>query len=164
MAFTEKRLAGPVAITDVAQTTLYTCPVSPTTTTVVKQIVLTNTSSVESKLVTINLVPSGGTVQTANRIFQNLSLSTNETVMLDMSLVMNSGDLLSIYVSGNTFVPTNVTVSGIENAGGMVISGLADSAVTTAKIANSNVTAAKLGPDAFLANNQAGALMTMEMM
>jgi len=46
----------------------------------------------------------------------------------------------------------------------MVVSGLADSAVTTAKIADSNITASKLGPDAFLANNQAGAIITMEMM
>jgi hypothetical protein len=46
----------------------------------------------------------------------------------------------------------------------MVVSGLADSAVTTAKIADSNITAAKLGPNAFLSNNQAGAIMLMEMM
>lgn len=43
-------------------------------------------------------------------------------------------------------------------------SGLADNAVTTAKIANSNVTAEKLAPNAVLSNNQVGAIMLMEMM
>jgi hypothetical protein len=74
---------------------------------------------------------------------------------------MTAGDFISAYssVSGVT-----VTISGVENAGGMVISGLADSAVTTAKIADGNITGSKLGPNAFLSNNQAGAIILMEMM
>ena len=164
MAFTEKRLAGPTAISNFTQTSLYTCPTNQTTTALVKQIMLTNTASSEAKTVYLNLVPSGQVVTNSNQILSNVSIPANETVILDLEQVMTSGDLLSVYSQGSSGSLLNVTISGIENAGGMVVSGLADNAVTTAKIADSNVTAAKLGPDAFIANNQAGAIVLMEMM
>lgn len=161
MAYTEKRLgSGPTALTAATDTTIYTCPTNQTTTTLVKQIIVTNTSA-SATVFFISLVPSGASVSTANRIFNSVSIASNETIILDVSQVMTSGDFLSARA---TLAGVNITVSGVENAGGMVISGLADSAVTTAKIADSNVTAAKLGPDAFIANNQAGAIVLMEMM
>lgn len=160
MAYTEKRLAGPTALTANTETTIYTCPTAQTTTTLVKQMVVTNTGA-SATVFSISLVPTGGTAGTTNRLFNSVSIASNETIILDVSQVMTSGDFLSARA---TLAGVNITVSGVENAGGMVISGLADSAVTTAKIADSNVTAAKLGPDAFIANNQAGAIVLMEMM
>ena len=160
MAFTEKRLAGPTALSANTDTTIYTCPTAQTTTTLVKQIVVTNTG-VSATVFWVSLVPTGASVSAANRLFNNVAIAANETIILDVSQVMTSGDFLSARA---TAAGVNITVSGVENAGGMVISGLADNAVTTAKIADSNVTAAKLGPDAFIANNQAGAIVLMEMM
>jgi hypothetical protein len=162
MAFTEKRLSGPAVLTANTETNLYTCPTAQTTTTMIKQFVVTNTSASATATISISLVPVTQTAGTANRLFNSLSLAANETVLLDVSQVMTSGDFISAKSSASSTI--NVTISGVENAGGMVVSGLADSAVTTAKIADSNITAAKLGPNAFLSNNQAGAIMLMEMM
>lgn len=162
MAFTEKRLSGPSALTANTETTLYTCPTAQTTTTMVKQFVVTNTSASAGATFNLSLVPVTQTAGTANRLFNSLAIAANETILLDVSQVMTSGDFISARSSAGSTI--NVTISGVENAGGMVVSGLADSAVTTAKIADSNITAAKLGPNAFLSNNQAGAIMLMEMM
>ena len=164
MAFTEKRLSGPVAVSNFTQTLLYTCPTASTTTTLVKQVMLTNTSSSESKQVYLILVPSGSSTENSNQILAGMSVLATDTMIIDLSQVMSSGDFLTIYVYGSSGSLLNVTISGVENAGAMVVSGLADSAVTTAKIADSNITAAKLGPNAFLSNAQAGAIMLMEMM
>jgi hypothetical protein len=161
MAFIEKRLSGPSVLTANTETTVYTCPTSITTTTLIKQVVVTNTGA-SATTFNLSLVPVSGTAGAANRLFSALSVAANETVLLDISQVMTSGDFISVRSGAGSTV--NVTISGIENAGAMVVSGLADSAVTTAKIADSNVTAAKLGPDAFLSNAQAGAIMLMEMM
>lgn len=161
MAFTEKRLAGPTVLPFNSETTLYTCPTAAVTTTLIKQIVVCNTSASSSSF-GLSLVPFGGaTPSTGNRLFSGLSVAANETIFLDVSQVMTSGDYISAIssISGVT-----VTISGVENSGGMVISGLADSAVTTAKIADGNVTANKLSQNALLSNNQAGAIILMEMM
>ena len=160
MAFTEKRLSGPTSLTANTETTLYICPTAQTTTTIVKQIVVTNTGSATT--FNLSLVPVAGTAGTGNRLFNSLAVAANETILLDVSQVMTSGDFISARSGAGSTV--NVTISGVENAGAMVVSGLADSAVTTAKLADSNVTAAKLGPNAFLSNAQAGAIMLMEMM
>lgn len=160
MAYTEKRLAGPTALTANTETTVYTCPTAQTTTTLVKQFLVTNTGA-SATVFSISLVPVAGTAGTTNRLFNSTSIAANETIILDVSQVMTSGDFLSARA---TLAGVNITVSGVENAGAMVLSGLADNAVTTAKIADSNVTAAKLGPNAFLSNAQAGAIMLMEMM
>ena len=45
MAFTETRLSGPAVLVANTETTLYTCPTAQTTTTMVKQIMVTNTGS-----------------------------------------------------------------------------------------------------------------------
>ena len=140
MAFTEKRLAGPTALTANTETNLYVCPTTQTTTTLIKQVLVTNTGSATT--FDLSLVPQGGTAGTANRLFSALALSANETVLLDVSQVMSSGDFISARSGAGSTV--NVTISGVENSGLMVISGLADSAVTTAKIADLNVATSKI--------------------
>jgi len=158
MAFTEKRLSGPTNLSATTETTLYSVPAA--TSAIVKQIVVCNTNANASSF-SLSLVPYGSSASTPNRLFFNLSVAANETIFLDVSQSMTAGDFISAYSSATNII---VTISGIENAGGMVISGLADSAVTTAKIADGNVTGAKLGPSALLSNNQAGAIILMEMM
>ena len=160
MAFIEKRLSGPTSLSATTETTLYTCPTAQSTTTMIKQIVVCNTG-INPITFNLSLVPYGGSASATNRLFSALSVAANETIFLDVSQVMTSGDFISAYSSAANVV---VTISGVENAGGMVISGLADSAVTTAKIADANVTAAKLSQNALLSNNQAGAIILMEMM
>ena len=160
MAFIEKRLSGPSVLTANTETTLYTCPTAQTTTPMIKQIMVTTTGS--SSTFNLSLVPVAGTAGNTNRLFNSLTVGANETIFLDISQVMTSGDFISARSGAGSTI--NVTISGVENAGGMVVSGLADNAVTTAKIADSNITASKLGPNAFLSNGQAGAIMLMEMM
>lgn len=161
MAFTEKRLAGPTSITANTETTIYTCPTSATTTALIKQIIVTNTGGAATTF-SISIVPYTNTAGTANRIFNNTNIGANDSVVLDVSQVLTSGDFISVKSAAGATI--NITVSGVENAGGMVVSGLADNAVTTAKIADNNVTGSKLGQNAFLSNGQAGAIILMEMM
>jgi hypothetical protein len=161
MAFTEKILVPTRTLSVNTETNIYTCPTAQTTSAIIKQIIVCNTSSASACTFDLSLVPSGGSAGSSNRVFSGVTIPTNETVIFDLSQVMTSGDFLSARLSTNA---TTITVSGIESAGAMVISGLADGAVTTDKIADSNVTADKLGPDAFLANAQAGAIILMEMM
>lgn len=140
MAFTEKRLAGPIQVSAGATSTLYTCPTSPSTSTMLKQIVICNIGSVVANF-NINLVPQGDSVSLVNRIFSNTAIDANETIILDLSQIMVSGDFIS-FTAANANV--SVTISGVENQGAMVLSGLADNAVTSAKIADSAVLEAKL--------------------
>jgi len=161
MAFTEKRLGNtPTMPSGSIETTIYTCPTASQTTTLVKQIMLCYVGTGNSS-VSISLVPYGNTAGANNRIFSNTVLSANETIILDVSQVLTSGDFISMLSNtGNT----TITISGIENSGGMVLAGLADSAVTTTKIADRNVTSAKLGQNAFLSNDSTGAIFMMETM
>jgi hypothetical protein len=158
MAFIEKRLSGPTNLSATSETTLYTVPEA--TSCIIKQVVVCNTNS-SGVTFSLSLVPYGDSAATPNRLFYNLSIAANETIFLDVSQVMGAGDFISAYSSASD---VTVTISGVENAGGMVVSGLADNAVTTAKIADGNVTGSKLGPGALLSNNQAGAIILMEMM
>jgi len=161
MAFTERRLAGPTMPAGTIETTIYTCNTSVQTTTLVKQIMVCHTAASGNSSVSISIVPYGSTAGANNRIFSNTIIAANETVLLDVSQVLTSGDFISFLSNtGNT----TITVSGIENQGGMVLAGLADSAVTTTKIADRNVTSAKLGQNAFLSNDSTGAIFMMETM
>lgn len=160
MAFTERRLAGPTVPASTTETTIYTCNTSVQTTTLIKQIMACYTGAGNTAL-SISIVPYGNTAGSNNRIFSNTVISANETILLDVSQVLTSGDFISVLSNtGNT----TITVSGIENQGGMVLAGLADSAVTTTKIADRNVTSAKLGQNAFLSNDSTGAIFMMETM
>lgn len=158
MAFTEKRLAGPTAPSATTETSVYASPTA--TTTLVRQIVVCNTNAT-TITTSLSIVPYGGTAGTTNRIFKDLSVPANETIILNVSQVLEAGDFLSVNSSSAN---VTFTVSGIQSAGGMVISGLADSAVTTTKLNNQSVTASKLAPNVLTSNNQTGAIILMEMM
>lgn len=117
MALYAKRLAGPTQIST-AFTAIYTVPIN--TTTVIKQIILTNTTG-SSKTATVRIKPLNVTEANTHEILSNVTLAANETVSFSCSLVLtNNGstanatnsDQLTVYASANTSV--NITVVGTE--------------------------------------------------
>jgi hypothetical protein len=119
MALTQKRLAGPAQLT-ASSAVYYTVPVS--TTTIVKQIILTNTTA-SAKTVTVRLKPLGVTEAATHDIVSAMSLAANETMSFNCSLVLNNNgstasatnsDQLTALCSSATSV--NITVVGVEEA------------------------------------------------
>ena len=119
MAVIQKRLSGPTQITTVS-TSSYTTPIS--TTTIVKQIIMTNTTSL-AKTVTVRLKPAGVTEANTHDILSSFNLAANETISFACSIVLtNNGstanatnrDQLLAFASSNTAV--NLTVVGIEES------------------------------------------------
>lgn len=115
MPVTQKRLAGPSMLT-ASTATYYTVPSG--TTTIVKQIILTNTTA-SARTVTVRLLPSGvNETATPNwvDIISGMTLSANETMAFNCSMVMNfsggAGDQLKALASAAGSV--NITVFGIE--------------------------------------------------
>lgn len=90
-------------------TTLYTAPAS--TRTIVKNIMLCNTTSTDTNI-TMSLVPSGGTAGTANRILAGLVVKANDTVVIEISGILNTGDFISALQATNGAITAHIT--GIE--------------------------------------------------
>lgn len=108
MAFTQKRLAGPVAMATSAGN-IYTAPAS--TSTIVKQIMLCNTDSLTQ---TATLYVADYTAAAAAKtIFKAISLDPSETTILNLSLVLATGEKISGLASN---VGVTITISGIEEA------------------------------------------------
>lgn len=115
MPVVQKRLCGPSMLT-ASTATYYTVPVS--TTTIVKQILLTNTTST-ARTATVRLLPSGvNETATPNwvDILSSVTLAANETLAFNCSMVMNysggAGDQIKALASIAGAV--NLTVFGIE--------------------------------------------------
>lgn len=108
---TQKRLSGPAVVINAGTYggSQYAVPVS--TSTIVKQIVLTNITA-SAQTVTISIKPSGVTLADTHQIFKDLSLTEKETTLLNMSLVLNASD--EIHMLCGTALAVNATVSGIE--------------------------------------------------
>jgi hypothetical protein len=105
--YAEKRLYSGQPATGGA--TLYTVPAS--TTTIVKQVVIANTSG-SAATVSLRLVPSGGTAGVANSLAEAVSIGANSTQTLDLSQVMATGDFLQA-LQGTSGAIT-LTISGVE--------------------------------------------------
>jgi hypothetical protein len=119
MALTQKRLAGPAQLT-ASSAVYYTVPIS--TTTIVKQIILTNTTA-SAKTVTVRLKPANVSEAATHDIVSAMSLAANETMSFNCSLVLNNNgstanatnsDQLTALCSSATSV--NITVVGVEEA------------------------------------------------
>lgn len=89
--------------------TLYTTPSN--TKTIVKNIVLVNTTGTEAN-VTVNLVPVGGTPQNSNQLISAYKVQQHDTVVIDVSLVLESGD--SLRAQQGTAGAVTLHVSGVE--------------------------------------------------
>lgn len=119
MALTQKRLSGPTQLT-ASSAVQYTVPQN--TTTIVKQIVVTNTTAA-AKTVTVRLKPLGVTESNTHDILSSLTINANETITFNCSLVVtNNGstanetnsDQITAFASSATSV--NLTVVGIEES------------------------------------------------
>ena len=119
MAITQKRLAGPAQLT-ASSAVYYTVPQN--TTTIVKQVILTNTTA-SAKTVTVRLKPLGVTEAVTHDIISAMSLAANEAMSFNCSLVLNNNgsassatnsDQLTAFCSSTTSV--NITVVGIEES------------------------------------------------
>lgn len=106
--YTEKKLAQN-AENSTSETTIYTVPAS--TTTVVKQIIVANTTGSAANY-SLSLVPSGGAAGAANRILAVVSHAANSTTIYNLSQVMATGDFISILQG--TAAAITVTISGVE--------------------------------------------------
>ena len=99
MAATPKRLFKGTAET--TSTTVYTVPES--TTTIVKNIVLTNKTANNAKI-TITIA--------GTEVICGYSVAANDTVVIDLSLVMNATE--TITVQSGTANAINIYISGVE--------------------------------------------------
>lgn len=122
MAITQKRLyvsgsPSPQQLT-ASSAVYYTVPQS--TTTIVKQIILTNTTA-SSKTVTVRLKPLGVAEAATHDILSAATVAANETVSFNCSLVLNNNastanatnsDQITALCSSATSV--NMTLVGIE--------------------------------------------------
>lgn len=122
MAITQKRLyvsgsPSPQQLT-ASSAVYYTVPQS--TTTIVKQIILTNTTA-SSKTVTVRLKPLGVAEAATHDILSAATVAANETISFNCSLVLNNNastanatnsDQITALCSSATSV--NMTLVGIE--------------------------------------------------
>ena len=93
MPLIPRRLAGPAQLSATANSVIYTVPNLSTagTTTVIKEIVLCNTSG-SAVTVTMSLKVKAVTVGASNNFLSSFSLAANETVTLSTSLmIINDG-------------------------------------------------------------------------
>ena len=120
MPLTQKRLVGPAAFAITAGD-IYTTPynVGYVTTTVIKEIILCNTSA-SAQTVTLYLKPYGVTVASSHIFINALTLAANETVTLSTSLVLTNnnntaGDTYSDKIRGlASAVTVNYILNGYE--------------------------------------------------
>lgn len=90
--------------------THYTVPAS--TKSIIKQIVICNTTAATAT-VTIHVVANGGSNTAANMITNALPVGANDTITLDLSVVMDTaGD--TIRALQGTSSAITLTISGVE--------------------------------------------------
>jgi hypothetical protein len=108
MALTQTRLSGPAVV--ISTGTYGGVHTTASSSTIVKQIVLSNITA-SAQTVTVTLKPNGVTIADTHILFKDLSLTEKETTLLNLSVVMNTGDEIHILCGNATSV--NATVNGI---------------------------------------------------
>ena len=107
MAITQKRLFGPVvAVTTSTDTTAGRYLVPSLTTTIVKQIIICNTAA-SAATVSVGV----GGVTAAVSILSSMAVGANETMTVNLSLVLAAAEKLFMTASATT---VTFTVVGIE--------------------------------------------------
>lgn len=150
MPFVEKRLSGPTQLTTAAQV-LYTVP-SGGQSAVIRQLVVTNISA-SAATFTFYV----GTESASNALFSNSSVAANDTVIINLSQVLATNEVVRAKASVNSAL--NLTMSGVENDGPLAQGAtyIPDGAITASKIANASITSAKIVDNAVdtleIANN-----------
>lgn len=96
---TQKKLA--LAVLTTADVTLYTVPAA--TQVIVKQIILTNTTST-NQTASVSFVPSGAAAGVANRIVEQLAVPALGVVFIDVSQVLETGEFIAARASAATSI------------------------------------------------------------
>ena len=124
MAITQKRLyvsgsPSPQQLT-ASSVAYYTVPQNVTT--IVKQIILTNTTGT-AKTATVRLKPLGVSEAATHDILSAVTLAANETLAFNCSLVLNNNgsaasatnsDQITAFASSTSSV--NITINGVEES------------------------------------------------
>jgi hypothetical protein len=167
MPFIETRFISPTTLTTSAASALYTVPAGYSA--IIKQFVVTNISA---SAATFTFYVN--TASASNALFSGTSVAANDTVIVNLSQVLTTGETLRALASVGSAL--NLTVSGVINDGplastatyipdgaitsakiadgSIVTVDIADSAVTTAKIANGAVTSIDLADGAAVIQSQ----------
>ena len=137
MPFVETRFISPTALTTSAASALYTVPTGYSA--IIKQLVVTNTTGTAATFTFYIGAASAG-----NALFSGTSVAANDTVIINLSQVLTTGETLRALASTGSAL--NLTVSGVLNDGPLASTAtvIVDNAVTTNKIAAGAVTSAKL--------------------
>lgn len=109
-AYTPKELTPVTALTTTAAT-VYTVPAS--TTTLIKQILVSNVGGIDARA-TIHIVPNGGSVSNANKAFGEILVNANTTQVVDGSIVVPAGATIRALANVNSAI--NLHISGVEIA------------------------------------------------
>lgn len=95
-----------------AAATVYTSPAQVTS--IVKKCTLLNTDAATGYLVTLYIVPSGGTAATANLVLNARAIGPKQT--LDITELVNQilagGDFISVFA--DTAAKVNIRISGVQ--------------------------------------------------
>jgi hypothetical protein len=81
------------------------------TTSVIKQIIVGNTTATDLTA-TIYFVPSGGSPTVSNSMFPEIIISSNTSVTIDISSVLTANS--SIFAKASASASVNIHVSGVE--------------------------------------------------
>lgn len=112
MTITAKRLYGPSMISTAS--IAYTVPVS--TTAIIKQIAVCNTSTSAAGTFRIGVLGSAdSTLDAADCFMFDAAIAAKETIMINTSLVLNAQEKLAVF-SGSGGASISIMVNGIEEA------------------------------------------------
>jgi hypothetical protein len=130
MPFVETRLISPTTLTTSAASALYTVPTGYSA--IIKQLVVTNITGTAATFTFYIGAASAG-----NALFSGTSVAANDTVIINLSQVLTTGEVLRALASTDSAL--NLTVSGVLNDGPLASTAtyIADNAITSAKIAPS---------------------------
>jgi hypothetical protein len=106
--YTPTRLAQS-NVASTTETTVYTVPAA--TSVIIKQVVVANVTATAA-VTSLSLVASGGTAGVTNRIYEQVSIPANSTVVFDLAQVLATGGFISVKQGTASAITT--TISGVE--------------------------------------------------
>jgi hypothetical protein len=151
MPFVETRFISPTTLTTSAASALYTVPTGYSA--IIKQLVVTNiTGTAATFTFYVN------TASASNALFSGTSVAANDTVIVNLSQVLTTGETLRALASANSAL--NLTVSGVLNDGPLASTAtyIADNAITSAKIADGAIVNADINASAAIDQSKIASL------
>ena len=144
MPFVETRFISPTTLTTSASSALYTVPTGYSA--IIKQLVVTNTTGTAATFTFYIGAASAG-----NALFSGTSVAANDTVIINLSQVLTTGEVLRALASTGSAL--NLTVSGVLNDGPLASTAtyIPDNAITSAKIADGAIVNADINASAAIA-------------